>query len=102
MGVNSQGEHFSWKVLGEVMNPSMKRVEAAEDFWLDCRDAARANPDDAKAQRMLELAQKDVDYAKGVLHGLEMEWALVRDTPANPRAAALYRRLAAERASRGA
>ena len=51
---------------------------------------------------MLELAQKDVDYAKGVLHGLELEWALVRDTPANPRDAALYRRLEAERASRGA
>ena len=84
------------------MNPSMKQVDMAEDFWLDCWDAVRANPDDAKAQRMLELARKDVDYAKGVLHGLELEWALVRDTPANPRDAALYCRLEAERASRGA
>ena len=97
MGRNSQGEHFSWRILGDVMHLMMKRLEAAQDFWLDCRDAARANPDDAKAQRML-----DVDYAKGFLHGLELEWALVRDTPANPRDAALYRRLEAERASRQA
>ena len=96
MGVNSQGEHFSWKILGDVMHPSMKRLEVAQDFWLDCRDAARANPDDAAAQRMLELAQKYVDYAKGVLHGLELEWGMVRETPTNPHNATLFRRLEAQ------
>ena len=78
------------------MFPSMKRLEAAEEFWLDCRDAVRVKPDDAAARRMFDDAQKDVDYAKGDLHGLELEWGLVRETPTNPRNAALFRRLEAQ------
>ena len=73
--------HLTWKIVEEAILSSRKRLKLAQDFWLDCRDAARANPHDAAAQRMVEQAHKDVKYARGVLHRLELEWGVVREVP---------------------